>query len=88
MTVHREGERDIKRKLDYYNPDTIISIGYRVKSLTVARFRIWATQRLTEYIVKGFAIDDERLKNPPAKDSPVPDYFDEILARKLEKKGN
>jgi len=59
----------------------IISVCYRVKSLIATRFRIWATQRLKEYIVKGFVMDDERLKNPPVKGSAVPDYFDEMLAR-------
>ena len=59
----------------------IISVGYRVKSHIATRFRIWATQRLKEYIVKGFVMDDERLKNPPVKGAAVPDYFDEMLAR-------
>jgi hypothetical protein len=81
LTVRREGARDVKRELEYYNLDMIISVGYRVKSLIATRFRIWATQRLKEYIVKGFAMDDERLKNPPVKGSGLPDYFDEMLAR-------
>ena len=81
LTVRREGNRDVRRELDYYNLDMIISVGYRVKSMVATRFRIWATQRLTEYIVKGFTMDDERLKNPPVKDAAVPDYFDEMLAR-------
>ncbi|NLV32888.1 MAG: virulence RhuM family protein [Acidobacteria bacterium] len=81
LTVRREGDRDVRRELDFYNLDMIISVGYRVKSLLATRFRIWATQRLKEYIVKGFTMDDERLKNPPIKGSPVPDYFDEMLAR-------
>lgn len=59
----------------------IISVGYRIKSLIATRFRIWATQRLKEYIIKGFAMDDDRLKNPSVKDSTIPDYFDEMLAR-------
>ena len=59
----------------------IISVGYRVKSLIATRFRIWATQRLKEYLVKGFTMDDERLKSPPVAGSAVPDYFDEMLAR-------
>jgi hypothetical protein len=49
----------LRRKLDFYNLDIIISVGYRVKSLIATRFRIWATQRLKEYIVKGFTMDDE-----------------------------
>jgi hypothetical protein len=81
LTVQKEGERQIRRHLDYYNLDMIISVGYRVKSHVATRFRIWATQRLKEYIVKGFVIDDERLKNPPVAGSVVPDYFDEMLAR-------
>lgn len=81
LTVRREGNRDVRRDMDFYNLDMIISVGYRVKSLIATRFRIWATQRLKEYIVKGFTMDDERLKNPPVKGSAVPDYFDEMLER-------
>lgn len=81
LTVRHEGKRQIKRKLTYYNLDAIISVGYRVKSLVATRFRIWATQRLKEYIIKGFTMDDERLKNPPIAGSSVPDYFDEMLER-------
>ena len=62
---------------NFYNLDAIISVGYRVKSALATRFRIWATQRLREYIVKGFVLDDERLKNP---DLPF-DYFEELLRR-------
>jgi hypothetical protein len=61
----------------FYNLDAIVSVGYRVKSSVATRFRIWATQRLREYIVKGFVLDDERLKNP---DHPF-DYYDELLRR-------
>ncbi|MBU4426184.1 MAG: virulence RhuM family protein, partial [Proteobacteria bacterium] len=81
LSVRREGKRDVRRALDFYNLDMIISVGYRVKSLIATRFRIWATHQLKEYIIKGFVMDDERLKNPPVKDSAVPDYFDELLAR-------
>jgi len=70
-----------KYNTNFYNLDAIISVGYRVKSTVATRFRIWATQRLKEYIVKGFTMDDERLKNPPVKGSIVPDYFDEMLER-------
>lgn len=77
LSVRREGGRDVKRPLDYYNLDIIISVGYRVKSHVATRFRIWATQRLREYIIKGFVLDDERLKNP---DQPF-DYFDELMRR-------
>jgi hypothetical protein len=65
----------------FYNLDMIISVGYRIKSAVATRFRIWATQKLKEYMIKGFVMDDERLKNPPLKGSPAPDYFDEMLAR-------
>jgi len=81
LTVRQEGGRQVQRSLTYYNLDMIISVGYRVKSLIATRFRIWATQRLKEYIVKGFTMDDERLKNPPVAGSRVPDYFDEMLER-------
>ncbi|MCK5071104.1 MAG: virulence RhuM family protein, partial [Desulfocapsa sp.] len=74
LTVQQEGSRTVKRKLDYYNLDMIISVGYRVKSHVATKFRIWATRQLKEYIVKGFVLDDERLKNP---DAPF-DYFDEL----------
>jgi hypothetical protein len=77
LTVRSEGQRDVKRLLDHYNLDMIISVGYRVKSHVATRFRIWATQTLKEYIVKGFVLDDERLKNP---DQPF-DYFDELIRR-------
>ena len=77
LSVRREGERSVQRRVDFYNLDAIISVGYRVKSLVATQFRIWATQRLREYIVKGFVLDDERLKNP---DLPF-DYFEELLRR-------
>ena len=64
LSVRREGSRDIQRRVAFYNLDAIISVGYRVKSRVATQFRIWATQRLREYIVKGFVLDDERLKNP------------------------
>jgi hypothetical protein len=75
--VRREGSRNVARSLEFYSLDAIISVGYRVKSTVATRFRIWATQQLREYIVKGFVLDDERLKNP---DRPF-DYFDELLRR-------
>lgn len=79
--VRTEGRRQVARQVDFYNLDMIISVGYRVKSLIATRFRIWATERLKEYIVKGFTMDDERLKNPPVAGSFAPDYFDEMLER-------
>jgi hypothetical protein len=64
-------------RTNFYNLDAIISVGYRVKSAIATRFRIWVTQKLREFFVKGFVLDDERLKNP---DRPF-DYFDELLRR-------
>ena len=77
LTVRREGSRDVQRRLEFYNLDMIISVGYRVKSAVATRFRQWATERLREYIVKGFTLDDERLKGRDR----LADYFDELLAR-------
>ena len=77
LTVRQEGSRSVQRLLDYYNLDMIIAVGYRVKSGVATRFRQWATARLHEYIVKGFTLDDERLKGG----SGLVDYFDELLAR-------
>lgn len=77
LTVQKEGEREVSRELEHYNLDLIISVGYRVKSGIATAFRQWATARLREYIVKGFVLDDDRLKNP---DLPF-DYFEELLKR-------
>jgi len=77
LQVQHEGNRQVQRSRKFYNLDSIISVGYRIQSHVATRFRIWATQRLKEYIVKGFVLDDERLKNP---DKPF-DYFDELLRR-------
>jgi hypothetical protein len=79
LLVRREGKRDVQRRLDFYNLDVIISVGYRVKSHRGTQFRQWATARLSEYLVKGFTMDDERLKNPAGPGQQ--DYFDELLAR-------
>ncbi|TVR90508.1 MAG: hypothetical protein EA428_08270 [Spirochaetaceae bacterium] len=81
LLVRQEGTRGVQRDVDHYNLDAIISVGYRVKSKVATRFRIWATERLKEYIVKGFTMDDERLRNPPGPGAPIPDYFDELLER-------
>jgi len=81
LTVRQEGSRQVQRKLTHYNLDMVISVGYRIKSLIATRFRIWATERLKEYIVKGFVMDDDRLKNPPVAGSAVHDYFDEMIER-------
>lgn len=77
LIVRQEGGRRVSRSIEHYNLDAIISVGYRVKSVVATRFRIWATQQLREFIIKGFVLDDERLKNP---DRPF-DYFDELLRR-------
>lgn len=77
LTVRKEGSREVKRFLDYYNLDVIISVGYRVKSLQGTRFRQWATKRIHEYIVKGFTMDDDRLKQEGARSR----YFEELLQR-------
>ena len=79
LSVRQEGARSVQRRVEFYNLDVIISVGYRVKSQRGTQFRIWATQRLREYIVKGFTMDDERLKNPPGRGHI--DYFDELLER-------
>ncbi|BET65678.1 RhuM family protein [Opitutales bacterium ASA1] len=72
--VQSEGVRSVAREVEFYNLDVIISVGYRVKSNRGTQFRIWATRTLREYIVKGFALDDQRLKQSPG-------YFEELLAR-------
>lgn len=77
-TVRQEGERNVRRKLEYYNLDAVISVGYRVNSAQATQFRIWATQLIKEYIIKGFAMDDERLKNGRFFGK---DYFRELLER-------
>jgi len=77
FTVQKEGDRAVSRDVEYYNLDMIISVGYRVKSSVATAFRQWATFRLSEYIIKGFVLDDERLKNP---DLPF-DYFEELTQR-------
>ena len=76
LTVQKEGTRDVKRNIEHYNLDAIIAVGYRINSKKATEFRIWATKVLKEYMVKGFALNDERLKNNG--DSP---YFEELLAR-------
>ena len=77
LIVRLEGKREVNRSIEYYNLDAIISVGYRIKSTVATRFRQWATQHIKEYIVKGFVLDDERLKNP---DLPF-DYFEELIKR-------
>lgn len=75
LLVRTEGNRQVRRNIDHYNLDMIIAIGYRVQSQIATRFRIWATERLHEYIQKGFTMDDDRLKNGGSR------YFRELLQR-------
>ncbi|MCP4129704.1 MAG: virulence RhuM family protein [bacterium] len=77
--VQEEGKRQVARNLDFYNLDAIISVGYRVNSYQATQFRIWATKTLKEYIIKGFVMDDERLKQGSRVFGK--DYFDELLER-------
>ena len=76
LTVQKEGTREVKRSIEHYNLDAIIAVGYRINSKKATEFRIWATKILKEYMIKGFSLDDERLKNNGS--SP---YFEELLAR-------
>jgi len=76
LQVQTEGEREIRRKLKHYNLEAILAVGYRVRSLRGTQFRRWATARLKEYLVKGFVMNDDRLKDPGGWD-----YFDELLER-------
>ncbi len=77
--VQQEGKREVRRNVAFYNLDVIIAVGYRVNSKQATHFRIWATNVLKEYIIKGFAMNDEKLKNP--KNIFGQDYFEEQLAR-------
>lgn len=67
--------------IEHYNLDAILAVGYLVRSERGTQFRRWTTERLREYLVKGFKLDDQRLKNPPVEGSGVPDHFDELLER-------
>ena len=75
LTTATDGKR---YQIGFYNLDAILAVGYRVRSTRGTQFRRWATERLREYLVKGFTMDDERLKNPPVAGSGVPDHFDEL----------
>ncbi len=79
LTVQKEGSRDVQRNIEFYNLDAIISVGYRVSSSKATLFRIWATNILKEYLTKGFALDDDRLKQ--GKNLFDKDYFDELIER-------
>lgn len=79
LQVRQEGSRAVSRQLRHYRLEAVLAVGYRVRGHRGTQFRQWATARLGEYLVKGFAMDDERLKNPPGPGHT--DYFDELLAR-------
>jgi hypothetical protein len=79
LQVRQEGRREVSRNLRHYRLEAILAVGYRVRSHRGTQFRQWATGMLSEYLLKGFAMDDERLKNPPGKGQK--DYFDEQLER-------
>ena len=76
--VQKEGNRDVNREVDFYNLDAVIAVGYRVNSFQATQFRIWATKTLKEFLIKGFVLDDERLKQGKQFGK---DYFDELLDR-------
>ncbi len=78
LTTAADGKR---YTVSYYKLSAILAVGYRVRSLRGTQFRRWATERLGEYLLKGFTLDDERLKNPPVAGSAVPDYFAQMLER-------
>ena len=82
--VQTEGTRQVQRPVTLYNLDAILAVGYRVRSPRGVQFRRWASTVLKEYLVKGFVLDDERLKNPDGR----PDYFDEMLARIRDIRGS
>ena len=79
--VQREGSRDVTRQIDFYNLDVVIAVGYRVNSYQATQFRIWATNTLKEFIIKGFVMDDERLKQGKHFGK---DYFNELIERVRE----
>lgn len=79
LQVRREGERSVQRQVRHYRLEVVLAVGFRVRSHRGTQFRQWATARLQEYLLKGFVLDDERLKNPTGPG--VPDYFDELLER-------
>lgn len=76
-TVQQEGDREVSRDVEHYNLDMVLALGYRVRSQAGVRFRQWASDKLKEYIIKGFVLDDDRLKNP----GKASDYFDELTKR-------
>ena len=81
LQVRQEGGRLVRRNVRFYSLDVILAVGYRARSARGTQFRQWATANLSEYLLKGFVMDDERLKNPPVGDSVLPDRFGELLER-------
>jgi hypothetical protein len=79
LQVRQEGSRTIQRQVRHYRLEVVLAVGFRVRSHRGTQFRQWATAQLQEYLLKGFVLDDERLKNPPGPG--VPDYFDEVIER-------
>ncbi|MFA5793274.1 MAG: RhuM family protein [Candidatus Gracilibacteria bacterium] len=79
LVVQKEGDRDVSRTIKHYNLDAIISVGYRVNSFWGTQFRIWATQRLKEYLLQGFTLNEEKLKS-----GKTTEYFDKLQARLRE----
>jgi len=77
--VQAEGKREVAREINHYSLQAILAVGFRVRSMRGTQFRQWANERLSEYLVKGFSMDDERLRQPVT--SGLPDYFDELLER-------
>jgi hypothetical protein len=81
LQVRQEGGREVRRTVRHYSLEVILAVGYRARSARGTQFRQWATAHLSEYLLKGFVMDDERLKNPPVGDSMLPDRFGELLER-------
>lgn len=79
LQVREEGGRQVRRTVRFYSLKVILAVGYRARSARGTQFRQWATAHLSEYLVKGFILDDERLKNPPVGRSTVPDHFGELI---------
>lgn len=81
LQVQTEGRRAVERRVKHYNLEAVLAVGFRVRSTRGTQFRRWAIERLGEYLLKGFTMDDERLKNPPVAGSAAPDYFAQMLER-------
>lgn len=81
LQVRQEGDRQVRRTVHHYSLEVILAVGYRARSARGTQFRQWATAHLSEYLLKGFVMDDERLKNPPVGDSVLPDRFGDLLER-------